>query len=89
MVSAHNGLRTVVWEQQVEGIPVFEGVLISHTTRDGALVNLSSRFVRDAAQAVSRGCTQPAAPATPALSASEAQCPGRPERRARTRRHKR
>ena len=34
-VGAHNGLRTVVWQQQVEGIPIFEAVLISHTTQDG------------------------------------------------------
>jgi hypothetical protein len=71
-VGAHNGLRTVVWEQQVEGIPVFEGVLISHTTRDGALVNLSSKFVRDPVHAVSRGAPNQSAPATPALSATQA-----------------
>jgi hypothetical protein len=71
-VSPHNGLRTAVWEQQVKGIPVFEGVLISHTTKDGALVNLSSRFVRDAAQAVSRGAPSQSAFATPAIAAAEA-----------------
>ncbi len=38
-VTAHNGLRTVVWEQQVDGIPIFEVffLLISHTTRNGEL----------------------------------------------------
>jgi hypothetical protein len=71
-VGAHNGLRTVVWEQQVEGIPVFEGVLISHTTKEGALVNLSSKFVRDPAQAIRRGAPNPSAPAAPALSAAQA-----------------
>ena len=44
-VTPHNGLRTVVWEQQLDGIPVFEGLLIGHITRRGELVNLSSHFV--------------------------------------------
>ena len=71
-VTAHNGLRTVVWEQQVEGIPVFEGVLISHTTKSGELVNLSSRFVREAAQAASRGTANQATLVQPAVSAAQA-----------------
>jgi hypothetical protein len=71
-VGAHNGLRTVVWEQQVDGIPVFEGVLISHTTKEGALANLSSKFVRDPAHAASRGAPNRSALATPALSAARA-----------------
>jgi hypothetical protein len=41
-VTAHNGLRTVIWEQEINGIPVFEAVLISHTTREGELVRLGS-----------------------------------------------
>jgi len=39
-VTPHNGLRTVVWEQEVDGVPVFQAVLISHTTRCGELVNI-------------------------------------------------
>src|SRR6185436_2835710 len=27
--TAHNGLRTVVWEQQLDGVPLFEGLFIS------------------------------------------------------------
>ena len=72
LVNARNGLRTVIWEQQVQGIPVFEGVLISHTTKDGALVNLSSRFVRDAARAVSRGTPDKSTVTAPAISATAA-----------------
>src|SRR5664279_5758595 len=53
-VTPHNGLRTVVWQQELEGIPVFEAVLISHTSRRGALVNLSSRFLPDATNALIR-----------------------------------
>jgi len=70
--AAHNGLKTVVWEQQVEGIPVFEAVLISHTTKHGELVNLSSRFVPNVAQAASRGLPNGSALAAPAISAAQA-----------------
>jgi hypothetical protein len=35
----------VVWEQQVDGIPVFEGVFMAHTTKRGELVSLASQFV--------------------------------------------
>src|SRR6266513_3636171 len=45
--SAHNGLHTTVWEQQVDNIPVFEGILIGHTTAAGGLVNISSQFIAD------------------------------------------
>ena len=37
----------VVWEQKVDGIPLFEATFISHTTRNGELVNVSSQFVPD------------------------------------------
>lgn len=50
-VTKHNGLRTTVWEQQFDGIPVFEGVMQAHFTKHGELVNLSSRFVADPKQA--------------------------------------
>ncbi len=51
----HNGLRTVIWEQQLDGIAVFEAVLMSHTTRGGELVSISSQFVPDAASAANKG----------------------------------
>ena len=44
-VTPHNGLRTVVWQQQLDGIPVFESVLIGNTTKRGELVSLSSQFL--------------------------------------------
>jgi len=50
-VTAHNRLRTVTWQQRVDGLPVFEGVFISHTTEKGELVSVSSRFVSDDARA--------------------------------------
>ena len=56
-VTPHNGLHTVVWEQRVDGIPVFEGVLVSHTTQRGELVNLSSQFLPDVETAALGGAT--------------------------------
>ncbi|HZQ48164.1 MAG TPA: hypothetical protein VFC07_14200, partial [Verrucomicrobiae bacterium] len=60
-VSAHNGLRTVVWEQQVDGIPVFEALLISHLTRNGELVNVASHFLPAPEQAAHAGANDRAA----------------------------
>src|SRR5205085_3278240 len=51
IVAADNGLRSVVWEQSVDDIPVFEGVLISHTTAKGELASISSHFISDTARA--------------------------------------
>ncbi|MDB6020018.1 MAG: Peptidase fungalysin [Pedosphaera sp.] len=49
--TAHNGLRTVVWEQQLDNIPLFETLLVSHTTKNGELVDISSYFLPDPAGA--------------------------------------
>jgi len=56
-ITAHNGLRTVVWEQQVDGIPVFEALLVSHTTKRGELVSISSHFVPAPEQAAGGGAS--------------------------------
>ena len=53
-VAAHNGLHTVAWEQQLDEIPVFEGLLIAHTTRNGELVSVSSGFLPNHRQAADR-----------------------------------
>ncbi|HKW28451.1 MAG TPA: M36 family metallopeptidase, partial [Verrucomicrobiae bacterium] len=69
----YNGLRTVVWEEQVDGIRIFEAVLISHTTARGELVNLGSQFVGDAGKAADRGTTNRAVvEAAPAITAPQA-----------------
>src|ERR1043165_4442938 len=60
-VTAHNGLRTVVWEQDLDGIPVFQALLISHTTKQEELVNLSSQFIPNPAQAAEVGTPNRAA----------------------------
>src|SRR5262249_52865553 len=72
-VGAHNGMRTVVWEQQVDGISIFEGVLIAHITRSAELANLSSKFLREPATAADRGLPNGAATlASPPIGAAEA-----------------
>jgi hypothetical protein len=50
-VSAGNGARTVVWQQQVAGVPVFNALLIGHMTQAGELACLSSEFIPSPAQA--------------------------------------
>jgi Zn-dependent metalloprotease len=50
-ITAKNGLRTVVWQQELDRIPIHEGVLIAHTTRDGQLVTIASQFLPDPAAA--------------------------------------
>lgn len=42
----------MVWQQELEGIPVFEAVLIANFTRSDALVSLSSQVVPDLNRAV-------------------------------------
>jgi hypothetical protein len=49
-VSAGNGARTVVWQQQVAGVPVFDALLIGHITSVGELACLSSEFIPAPAQ---------------------------------------
>lgn len=51
----HNGVRTIVWEQQVGGLPVFDGVLIAHTARNGGLASVSSQFVATPELTAERG----------------------------------
>lgn len=44
-VDRHNGLRTVVWQQQFQDVPVFSAHFLGHVTAHNALVQLSSQFV--------------------------------------------
>jgi hypothetical protein len=61
-VTARSGLHTKVWQQQVGGIPVFDALLISHTTAKGELVGISSHFLAN----------PQGSGASPALSAAQA-----------------
>ncbi len=72
-VTEHNGMRTVVWEQILDGIPIFDATLVGHITRNGELVSLSSRFVPDPASAADAGLpNRQFAQAFPVVSAPEA-----------------
>ena len=72
-ITAHNGMRTVVWEQALDGIPIFEALLISHTTKREELVNLSSQFIPNPAQAADSGTPNRAAVIqSPQISAASA-----------------
>ena len=69
----HNGLRSVVWQQQVDGVPVFGAMMQAHTTKNGELVNVASQFLADPVAAADRGTPRRAARlAAPAISAVEA-----------------
>lgn len=54
-VSPHSGLRTIVWQQELAGLPLFEADLVANLTRDGALVSVASRMVAEPAAAAERG----------------------------------
>ncbi len=51
----HNGMRSAVWEQSFEGIPIFEAVLQGHVDAQNSLVNVSSTFLSDPARAAGAG----------------------------------
>jgi hypothetical protein len=70
---AHNGLRSVIWQQEVDGIPVFEALLKAHVTARGELVNIGSAWMRDAETAADSGTPNRAdLLANPRISAAEA-----------------
>jgi autotransporter-associated beta strand protein len=72
-VTPHNGMQTVIWEQQVDGIAVYQARLIAHTTRKGELVNISSHFIPDTDTAATRGTPDRATlVAAPVVSAPKA-----------------
>ncbi|PYJ07002.1 MAG: hypothetical protein DME25_04850, partial [Verrucomicrobia bacterium] len=72
-ITAHNGMRTVVWEEQAGGITIFEAALVAHTTKNEELVNLSSQFIPNPAGAAERGVPNwPLVAAAPPISAAKA-----------------
>ena len=50
-VTAHSGLKTVVWHQELDGIPLFNTILKANLTKNGEVVTLSSHFLSDPAAA--------------------------------------
>ena len=72
-VTPHNGMHTAVWQQELDGIAVFDGVLITHTTQRGELVNISSRFLTDPGKAADKGlANRKALQQAPKVSAEQA-----------------
>lgn len=53
-VTAHNGLRTVIWQQKLDDIPVYGGLFVSHLTRNEELTTVSDRFVPGLKQAAGK-----------------------------------
>jgi hypothetical protein len=56
-VTPHNGMRTVVWQQQLDGIPVLGALLMGHMTRRGELVSISSGLLPDVESATGMAST--------------------------------
>ncbi len=46
-VTRHSGMHTLVWNQEVEGIPLFKTILKANVTQQGELVTLNDHFVTD------------------------------------------
>ena len=76
-VSPGTGARTVVWQQQVAGVPVFNALMVGHITAAGELATLSSEFIPAPVQAadpsvvaaVAAGCQFPVSGAQALLTA--------------------
>jgi hypothetical protein len=72
-VTPHNGMRTVVWQQELDGIPVFEGMLIGNVTQPGRLVNISSHFLPEVEKAAElQSLTRLRMESAPPISAPQA-----------------
>ncbi|MDB6056694.1 MAG: hypothetical protein JWO95_538, partial [Verrucomicrobiales bacterium] len=71
-VTKAGNFRTVIWQQDIDDIPVFEGVFKAHWTDDGKLINVSSRFVPDVAKAANKIANRKAIQATPTIGAKQA-----------------
>ncbi|MBI5773281.1 MAG: M36 family metallopeptidase, partial [Verrucomicrobia bacterium] len=72
-VTAHNGLRTVVWQQELDGLEVFEATVVAHTTAREELVSVSSQMLPDLDRAADRGTpNRRAQQSAPTITAAQA-----------------
>lgn len=72
-VAANNGLRTVMWEQEVDGIPVLDATLVGHISRNAELVTISSHFLPEPERAADAGVgNRKAVAKNPPISAERA-----------------
>jgi len=44
-VGAHNGLRTVAWQQKLDGFAILDGVLVCQHHKKGELASISSQLI--------------------------------------------
>ena len=47
-VAAHNGMRSAVWQQQLDAIPIYNTILRASLTKRGELITIGSHFLSDA-----------------------------------------
>ena len=50
-VTKHNGLTTLVWQQELDGVPLYNTILKANVTKDKALVTVGSHYLTDPAGA--------------------------------------
>ncbi len=71
--SAHNGMKTLVWQQEIDGIPFFQTILKANLTRDGTLITAGGNFLADPPTAAEGNAVKRAALiANPPVSATRA-----------------
>lgn len=71
-ITAHSGLHTKIWRQQLDGIPVHGGLLITHTTQREELVAIGSHFVKAPDRSLQGIAKRAAIVAQPTVSAEAA-----------------
>jgi hypothetical protein len=71
-VTPHNGMQTTLWQQELDGIEVYEAVFAAHTTKAGELISLSSQFMADPAAAAKAGARKLTSRTRPAVTAQQA-----------------
>jgi uncharacterized repeat protein (TIGR01451 family) len=71
-VTPHNGMKTTWWQQELDGIEVYEAVFAAHTTKAGELIGISSQFLADPAAAANAGATGSARRSQPVITVQQA-----------------
>lgn len=71
-ITSHNGMRTVIWQQRLDEIPVYGALFVSHLTKNDELVSVSSRLVSDLSRAATLVPGRASLVSNPPLSAAAA-----------------
>lgn len=72
-LTGNSGLKTLVWQQELDGIPLFNTIFKANLTKNGEVVTLSSHFLNDPSTAAKMPATERlAAIAQPAVDAPKA-----------------